>query len=83
MSKNEAIRSAEMGAQFGVLRAITVIIICFLVILVLLWRGDYWYAIPVGLLLIFAIYWMIRMNRLSEAYEQERTRTAAEEEKKD
>lgn len=78
MSREEALKAAEMSAQFGVLRALTVIGICFILIVVFLWRGEYWYVLPVSLVLMLAIYWLIRMSRYSQVYEEERTRVATE-----
>ena len=77
LSREEALRYAEMLSEVSVGIAALLFVILLIVIIVLLFRGEFLLAIVVAALIILAIFAIIIQSRYAEVYREEQARVAA------
>jgi len=77
LSREEALRYAEIqsGMRAGI--AALIFVICLLAIIVLLFLGEFLWAIVAAALMILAVFAMIMQSRYAEVYREEQARVAA------
>jgi len=78
LSRDEALKGAELSAEFGALRGVVVFLICLVLIVIFVFLQMYWYIIPVAVVMVLAVYVMIKATSYSEVYREERARASAE-----
>jgi uncharacterized membrane protein YqjE len=79
MSREEAMRVAQLNAEWGVVGGVFAIIVCIVLIIICIQLREYLLILlPVGLILL-AIYCIWRARRFAKIYAHERERIHADE----
>jgi len=78
LSREEALRYAEMHSKIAAGGAILLFVIFLIAVIVLLFVGELLLAIVFAALMIFALFVIIRQSRYAEVYREEQARVAAQ-----
>ncbi len=78
MSRGEALRVAQLNAEFGVASCLFMIILCIIAAIMFVSIGEYLFAVVFLAFIPLAIYCMRRAQRFAKIYAHEREKAAAD-----
>ena len=78
MSREEALKYAELHSELATGIALVVFVILLIAVIVLLFLREFLLAIAFAALMIFALFVIIRQSRYAEVYREEQARVAAQ-----
>lgn len=68
LSRDEALRPAEVWAELGALKGVVVLILLFAVMITLLVYKQYVYAVMVAALMVLSVFVMVKASKYSEVF---------------